>query len=64
MECFLNHALHKREIKSLENASLVEKHGESSELYGNDRYELYLFKQTKMENLDILAKSCNELKVV
>ena len=34
-----------------------------SELYGNDRIsELYLFKQTKMENLDILAK-LTELKV-
>lgn len=52
------------EIKSLRMLGLSGGNTENlSELYGNDMIsELYLFKQTKMENLDILAK-LTELKV-
>ena len=52
------------EIKSLRMLGLSGGNTENlTELYENDRIsELYLFKQTKMENLDILAK-LTELKV-
>lgn len=52
------------EIKSLRMLGLSGGNTENlSELYGNDRIsELYLFKQTKLNNLDILAK-LTELKV-